>query len=63
MNEWMKFIISSNNGILLSNKKEETTDTNNMDESEETLFWVKEARYKKEHAVWFQLYEILEKNL
>ena len=52
----------SHSRLELSNKMEGTIDMcNYMEGSLRTLCWVKEARLKRLHTVWFHLYTILEK--
>lgn len=47
-------------GILFSNEKSQNTDTcYNMNKASETLCWIKEARHKRLHIIYFHLYKML----
>ena len=56
-----QIVVHPYDGILLSNRKEQTTVYSNMNGSQKCYTEGKKNRYKRVHAAWFNLYEILEK--
>ena len=54
LNWWMdkQTGVRAYNGILLSNKHDTC---NNMDKSQKHLWWIKEAKHKRLHILWFPL--------